>query len=171
MRVSCVSLIAYAPVASTPSTCLGIPSPAGGAPALITFLGEPRFPLQGGPSSALGKRDRMLAPAMRIPQPQHGQESPGNSCRQVDREKRVPLDKRTRGTKTGQRKDGPAAGSPRMEGFLSPGIQGSWHKATPHMGHIQDTPMTVEKREMPFLEQQGGEILEKAVFRKKEEKQ
>lgn len=59
MRVSCVSLVAYAPVASTPSTCLGIPSPAGGAPALVTFLGEPRFLLQGGPSSVLGKRDRL----------------------------------------------------------------------------------------------------------------
>lgn len=60
MRVSCVSLVGYAPVASTPSTCLGIPSPAGGAPALVTFLGEPRFfSLQGGPSSVLGKRDRL----------------------------------------------------------------------------------------------------------------
>ncbi|KAK1346704.1 hypothetical protein QTO34_000564 [Cnephaeus nilssonii] len=39
VRFSSVSLVPYAPVASTPSTCLGIPSPAGGAPALITYLG------------------------------------------------------------------------------------------------------------------------------------
>lgn len=36
LTVISVSLVADAPVASTPSTCLGIPSPAGGAPALVT---------------------------------------------------------------------------------------------------------------------------------------
>lgn len=82
-----VSLVAIAPVASTPSTCLGTPSPAGGAPALITQLGEPRYLLQGGPSSQLqaGQTDCM-APAPRRPPPQHGWGSPGNSPGHVDRE-------------------------------------------------------------------------------------
>lgn len=36
------------------------------------------------------------------------------------------------------------------------------------MGRMQDTPSHGRKRELPFLEQQGRELLEKAVFRKEE---
>lgn len=54
-----------------------------------------------------------------------------------------------------------------LEGFLSPGIPGSWHKTTPCTGAHTRHPDDGRKGEMSFLEQQGGEILEKAVFRRK----
>lgn len=108
-------------MASTPSTCLGIPSPAGGAPALVTCLGEPRVLLQGGPSAQHWARETdCMAPAPRRPQPQHGLESPGNSLRQVDLEKIVPLGKRARGPITRQRREGPSAGTPREGGLSQP---------------------------------------------------
>lgn len=38
------------------------------------------------------------------------------------------------------------------------------------MGHVRKTPPGhSRKREMPFLEQQGGETLEKAVFVKRKD--
>ncbi|KAK1335241.1 hypothetical protein QTO34_004825, partial [Cnephaeus nilssonii] len=73
VRFSFVSLAAYAPVASMPSTCLGIPSPAGGAPELITYLLEPGFLLQGGLSSPHWVRDRSMAPVITRLQPRHEQ--------------------------------------------------------------------------------------------------
>lgn len=71
VRLSSVSWIAYAPMASMPSTCLGIPSPAGGSLALIIHLGEPRFLLQGESSLCHLARDRSMAPATTRLQPQH----------------------------------------------------------------------------------------------------
>lgn len=59
---------------------------------------------------------------------------------------------------------------PGREAFLGPGIPGSWHKAAPRTGHICRTPPgRGRKREMPFLEQQGRETLEKAVFGKRKD--
>lgn len=55
--------------------CLGIPLPTGRAPALVTCRGEPRFLLQGGPSSHPWVRDRSMAPATRQPQSQHEQKA------------------------------------------------------------------------------------------------
>lgn len=139
-----------------PAPALGFPRLLAGPRLWSHFLGNPGFFSREGPAQCWARETDCMAPATRRPQPQHGQESPGNSCSQVDREKRVPLDKRTRGTETGQRRDGPAAGSPRVEGFLSPGIPGSWHKTTPYTGHIQDTPMMVEKGRCPSWNNRVG---------------
>lgn len=136
---------------------LGIPSPAGGAPALVTFLGEPRFLFQEEPSSQHWAREtECMASAIRRSQPQHGQESPGNSSGQVDLEKRVPLDKRARGANTGQRRDSPSAGSPRVEDILSADIPGSWHKIAPCMGNRQDTTCHRRKRRCPSWNNRVG---------------
>lgn len=84
--------------------------------------------------------------------------------------RRVPLGRMTRGPSTRQRGEGPSMGSPRREAILGPGIPGSWHKAAPRTGHVRKTPPGhSRKREMPFLEQQGGETLEKAVFGKRKD--
>ena len=85
-----------------------------------------------------------MAPATRRPQPQRGQESAGNSLGHGGCETRAPLGKRARGAVAGQRKEElnfHQQEVPGREGFLCPGIPGSWLKATPCMGHnIQDDP-------------------------------
>lgn len=110
-----------------------------------------------------------MAPATRRPQPQHGQESPGNSCSQVDREKRVPLDKEQEGPR--QDKGGrPSSRKSQGGGLSQPRDTRLLAQDNSIYGVYTRHPDDGRKGEMPFLEQQGGEILEKAVFRKKEEK-
>lgn len=168
-RFNSVSLVAYAPVASTPSTCLGIPSPAGGVPALVTCLGEPRFLLQGGPSSHHWARDRFMAPATRRPQPRREQKAQATAVgKWIVR----------RGSLLAKRQEEPIWDKGGMvhqhvvpgRGLSQPRMSSSWHKTPPCVGHIQDTPSHGRKGEVPFLEQSGGATLEKAVFRKKGER-
>lgn len=84
--------------------------------------------------------------------------------------RRVPLGKMTRGPSSRQRREGPSTGSPREGGRSRPRATGSWHKAAPCTGHVGKAPPGGgRKREMPFLEQQGRETLEKAVFGKRKD--
>lgn len=152
-----VSLVAIAPVASTPSTCLGTPSPAGGAPALITQLGEPRFLLQGGPSSQLraGETDCM-APAPRSPPPQHEWESPGNSLGHVDHERRVPLGT-AREAVVRQRREGPSTGSPGEGGLSQPRNTGLLAQGSSTYGAYARHPLVVvEKGRCPSWNSRVG---------------
>lgn len=123
-----VSSAVYAPVASTPSTCLGLPSPAGGAPALLTQLGEPRFLLQGGPSSHSSRQERQnawhqLRGGLNLSMREKAQATVALGTWTVRRESL--LAKRQEGL--AQNKEGKAHQQevPGQKGFLSPGTAGS----------------------------------------------
>lgn len=88
VRFSSVSLIAYAPLGSTPSTWLRDPSPDGGAQALISCFLNPMILFQRGPRSPLlgGLEIRDTS--------HHGvsalawTERSGNNCEHLDHKKR-----------------------------------------------------------------------------------
>lgn len=157
-RVSSVSLAAYAPVASTPSTCLGIPPPPGGVPALVTCLGEPRFLLQGGPSSHPWVRDRSMALATRQPQAQNEQKAQATAAGKWVVRRGSLLAQEQEGPPVQDKGGTPISRQPQGEGFRSPGIPGSWHKATPRVVHIQDTPSRGRRGEVPFLDNRVGRV-------------
>lgn len=87
----------------------------------------------------------------------------------MDCENRVPLGRMARGANTNKGGTAYQHVVPGT-GLSQPRMSGSWHKTTPRMGHITDTPSHGRKGEVPFLEQEGREILEKAVFRSEGER-